>query len=174
MSESGDEIESLSSRLAAAIARVLVVLWVGGMWAVGYMAAPVLFASLDDRMLAGNIAGRLFTIIAWIGMGAALYLLGFMLARQGRAVLRRAPFWIVATMLVCVAVGYFWLQADMAALKAGLGSMDVMESAMREKFAMLHGISSAIYLAQSVLGLWLAAGICDLRLTCGQSLQERK
>ena len=159
---SDPEAESLPSRLAAALAQILLVLWLGGMWAIGYMATPVLFASLDDRMLAGNIAGRLFTLMAWIGLGAALYLLGFMLARQGRAVLRRAPFWIVATMLVCVSVGYFGLQAEMAALKADVATMDVMESAMREKFAMLHGISSAIYLAQSVLGLWLVAGMCGL------------
>ena len=61
-------------------------------------------------------------------------------------------------MFACVAFGYFGLQAEMAALKAGVGSMDVMESAARERFALLHGVSSAIYLAQRLLGVWLAAG----------------
>ncbi|MDR2260751.1 MAG: DUF4149 domain-containing protein [Azoarcus sp.] len=151
-----DEIAvSLLARVAGAFARLLVVLWVGGMWTVGYIAAPVLFDMLDDRMLAGNIAGRLFTFIAWIGMGAALYLLVFMSARRGRAVLRDRLFRVTAVMLACVAVGYFGIQAEMAALKAGVGAMDVMESAVRERFAVLHGMSSAIYLAQSVLGAWL-------------------
>jgi hypothetical protein len=149
---------SLSARAASVLARLLVTLWVGGMWTVGYIAAPILFATLDERMLAGNIAGRLFAIIAWIGIGTAAYLLVFMAARQGRALLRDSLFWVVATMLACVAVGYFGLQAEMAALKAGLGSMDVMESAARERFALLHGASSAIYLVQSVLGVWLVAG----------------
>lgn len=144
--------------IASAAARLLVTLWVGGMWAIGYLAVPALFAMLDDRMLAGNIAGRLFTYIAWIGIGTSVALLAFMAARQGRAVLRHALFWVVAAMLVCVLAG-LGLQSEMAALKAGVGSMDVMESAMRGKFAMLHGVSSTLYLAQSVLGAWLAVGM---------------
>ncbi|MDR2689094.1 MAG: DUF4149 domain-containing protein [Azoarcus sp.] len=145
--------------LAAVFARLLTTLWVGGMWSIGYIATPALFAMLDDRMLAGNIAGRLFTIIAWIGMGTAAYLLAFMAVRQGRAALRNKLFWGVVAMFACVAVGYFGLQAAMAALKAEASSMDVMESAMRERFAMLHGVSSVIYLVQSALGAWLAVGI---------------
>jgi hypothetical protein len=159
MSESAPSESALSlpARAAGVLARLLVTLWVGGMWTVGYIVAPVLFATLDERMLAGNIAGWLFAIIAWIGIGTAAYLLVFMAARQGRALLRDSLFWVVAAMLACVAVGY-GLQAEMAALKAGLGSMDVMESAAREKFTILHGISSMIYLLQSLLGLWLVTG----------------
>lgn len=149
---------SLPARFAGALARVLVALWVGGMWTVGYIAVPILFAMLDDRMLAGNIAGRFFTIMAWIGMWTAVYLLVFMFVRRGRAVLGDKLFWVIAAMLACVAVGYFGIQAEMAALKADVGSLDVMESASRSKFAILHGVSSAIYLVQSVLGIWLAAG----------------
>ncbi|MDR1229554.1 MAG: DUF4149 domain-containing protein [Azoarcus sp.] len=158
MSFISESAVSLSARFAGALARALVTLWVGGMWTVGYIAAPVLFAMLDDRMMAGNIAGRFFTVMAWIGMWTAVYLLVFMSARRGRAVLGDKLFWVTAAMLVCVAVGYFGIQAEMAALKAGAGSLDVMESASRSKFAMLHGVSSAIYLVQSVLGIWLAAG----------------
>jgi len=149
---------SLPARAAGALARVLVALWAGGMWTVGYIAAPALFAMLDDRMLAGNIAGRLFTVIAWTGMGTAVYLLAFMAVRRGRAILRDKLFWVVVAMLACVAVGYLGIQAEMAALKAGVGSLDVMESAAREKFAMLHGVSSAVYLVQSMLAAWLAVG----------------
>ncbi|MDR1462062.1 MAG: DUF4149 domain-containing protein [Azoarcus sp.] len=144
--------------LAGALARVLVALWAGGMWTVGYIAAPTLFAMLGDRVLAGNIAGQLFTVIAWIGMGTAIYLLAFMAVRWGRAVLRDKLFWVIVVMFACVAVGYFSIQAEMASLKAGLDSMDVMESAVRDKFTILHGVSSAIYLAQSVLGAWLVVG----------------
>jgi hypothetical protein len=36
-------------------------LWVGGFWAIGYLAAPMLFYNLDDRMLAGMLAGKMFT-----------------------------------------------------------------------------------------------------------------
>ncbi|MDR2091847.1 MAG: DUF4149 domain-containing protein [Azoarcus sp.] len=153
-----ENIAPLPARAAAALARVLVALWVGGMWTVGYIVVPVLFDTLGDRMLAGNIAGRFFSVMAWIGMGTAVYLLAFLAARQGRAVLRDRLSWVIVAMLVCVAVGYFGIQAGMAALKAGVGSMDIMESAARGRFALLHGVSSVIYLVQSVLGLWLAVG----------------
>lgn len=143
--------------MAAALGRLLATAWVGGMWMVGYIVAPVLFATLDSRILAGHIAGQLFSAVAYIGFCAAAYLLIFMAARQRRAVLRSAMFWIVATMLVCIAAGCI-LQMEMAALKAGLESMDVMDSAHRGRFVLLHGVSSTIYLAQSLLGAWVVAG----------------
>ncbi|MCL2161125.1 MAG: DUF4149 domain-containing protein [Betaproteobacteria bacterium] len=124
---------------------------------VGYIVTPTLFAMLDDRILAGQIAGRLFSVVAWIGFGTAVWLLGFMAVRLRRAVLRRVVFWVVVTMLICVVAGAI-LQMEMAALKAGLESMDVMESARRGQFSMLHGVASAIYLVQSLLGVWVVVG----------------
>jgi hypothetical protein len=152
------KIDTLPIRLATAVAQLLVTAWIGGMWMIGYIVTPTLFAMLDDRMLAGHIAGKLFSVIACIGAAAATYLLGFMVARQGRAVLRSALFWVVAVMLVCVAAGAV-LQMEMAALKVGLGSMDVMESAQRGRFAMLHGVASVVYLVQSLLGVWVVVGM---------------
>ncbi|MDR2881295.1 MAG: DUF4149 domain-containing protein [Azoarcus sp.] len=152
MSESG--VGSLPMRFATAATSLLVTAWVGGMWMIGYIVTPTLFAMLDDRILAGHIAGRLFSIIAWIGFGTAVWLLGFMAVRQGRAVLRSALFWVVVAMLVCVTAGYV-LQMEMAALKVEVGSMDVMESAQRGRFAMLHGVASGVYLVQSLLGVWV-------------------
>ena len=54
------------------LAGVSLVLWIGGMWAIGYIAAPVLFASLGDKQLAGMLAGKLFGVIAWVGIAAYL------------------------------------------------------------------------------------------------------
>ena len=42
--------------------------FVGGLFAIGYFTAPVLFAQLSDRTLAGNLAGTLFTLVALFGM----------------------------------------------------------------------------------------------------------
>ncbi|MCL2140894.1 MAG: DUF4149 domain-containing protein [Dehalococcoidia bacterium] len=149
--------ESLQARFVAAITQLLVTAWVGGMWMVGYIVTPTLFAMLDDRMLAGHIAGRLFSVVAWIGFGVAVWLLGFMAVRWKRVVLRSVMFWAVAAMLACVVVGGI-LQMEMAALKVGLESMDVMESARRGQFTMLHGGASVIYLVQSLLGAWVVLG----------------
>ena len=48
---------------------VAITLWVGGLWAIGYIVAPSLFAHLDDRALAGMLAGKMFTLMAYIGLG---------------------------------------------------------------------------------------------------------
>ena len=145
---------SLPARFVGVVTRLLVTAWVGGMWMVGYIVTPTLFAMLDDRMLAGHIAGRLFSVVACIGVGTAVWLLGFMAVRWKRTVLRSVLFWVVAAMLACVAVGYT-LQMEMAALKAGLESMDVMDSVQRGQFGMLHGVASVIYLVQSLMGGWV-------------------
>ncbi|NOX26610.1 MAG: DUF4149 domain-containing protein, partial [Gammaproteobacteria bacterium] len=40
--------------------RILLTLWVGGTWTVGYIVAPVLFKFLEaDRQLAGALAGEM-------------------------------------------------------------------------------------------------------------------
>jgi hypothetical protein len=72
-------------KLSEALYFILIALWVGGMWAIGYLAAPVLFASLGDRQLAGMVAGKLFALIGWVGLGSAAYLLVFLPVPLGRA-----------------------------------------------------------------------------------------
>ncbi len=140
------------SRVADHLAVLAATLWVGALWAVGYIAAPTLFGMLDDRMLAGNIAGRLFAVVGWIGLGAAVYLLLFIVLRQGVLAFRRGLFWLVAAMLALALVGQFGIQPWMAALKAEAGAGGVMDSALHTRFAALHGAASILYLLQSVCG----------------------
>jgi len=47
---------------------VLLAFWVGGIWTVGYLVAPVLFMTLPDRNVAALVAGRLFSDSAIIGL----------------------------------------------------------------------------------------------------------
>ena len=58
-------------RLAEHIYSIAITLWVGALWAIGYLAAPTLFRLLEDRPLAGRLAGEMFTYVAWLGMAAA-------------------------------------------------------------------------------------------------------
>ncbi len=140
------------SRVADHLAVLIATLWVGALWAVGYIVAPTLFGMLDDRMLAGNIAGRLFTVVGWIGLAAAVYLLLFIALRQGARAFRSGIFWLVATMLALALVEQFGIQPSMAALKAEAGAGGVMDSALSTRFAALHGTASILYLARSLLG----------------------
>ncbi|HEV7822096.1 MAG TPA: DUF4149 domain-containing protein, partial [Burkholderiales bacterium] len=53
--------------LTEAIYATALTLWIGGLWAIGYIVAPTLFYSVADRTLAGMLAGKLFTLIAYVG-----------------------------------------------------------------------------------------------------------
>ncbi|MCE1241158.1 MAG: DUF4149 domain-containing protein [Azonexaceae bacterium] len=142
-------------RVAEALYLIAITLWVGGLWVVGYLVAPVLFAHLGDRQLAGQMAGRLFTLIGWIGLGAAAYLAVFLVGRWGAAFLKRAVFWLALVMAAMAAVQLFGIQPLMEQLKLQALPREVMESVLRDRFATWHGVSSVLYLVQSLLGLWL-------------------
>lgn len=142
-------------KLSESLYLVAITLWVGGLWAIGYLAAPVLFSSLVDRQLAGMIAGKLFALIGWVGLGCAGYLLIFLLARSGSRFFRSGVFWLVLLMGLMTAASQFGIQPLMTQLKANALPREVMESVLHDRFAAWHGISSILYLMQSLLGLWL-------------------
>lgn len=138
--------------------RLLVVtVWVGSLWTIGYVVAPTLFTTLDDRILAGTIAGRLFRVEAWISVACAIILL--ILVRAFSSDIgenqRRTCIWLLFAMLACTLLGYFGLQPFMAALREASGPAGVMDSDMKMKFGLLHGAASALYLIQSLLGVAL-------------------
>lgn len=136
--------------------RVLLTLWVGGMWTVGFIVAPTLFAMLEDnRVLAGSIAGRLFTIMSYIGLVCGTLLLIAVIVQYGKAVLRQWRAWVLLLMLVIICIGEFVLQPMMAQLReAGL------QDANAVAFGRLHGVSSVLFLINSLAGLVLViAGV---------------
>lgn len=137
------------------LAAVSLVLWIGGLWAVGYIAAPVLFSSLGDKQLAGMLAGRLFAVMAWIGIAAAAYLLVHRIARDGAAALKTLFFWVVVLMLGLALAGHFGVQPVIQSLKGQAMPHAAMQSVFADRFARWHGISSILYLIQSALGLLL-------------------
>ncbi|HYD81879.1 MAG TPA: DUF4149 domain-containing protein [Paucimonas sp.] len=137
-------------------ARLLIAtLWCGSLWTIGYLAAPALFASLSDRVLAGTIAGTLFRIEAWLSLVAGILLIALNKAPPRDAARERRRLLLIVAMLACTLIGYFGLQPFMAALRESAGADGVMASDMRMRFGILHGISSVFYLAESLL----AAGL---------------
>ena len=123
-------------------------LWAGSLWTVGYLIAPTLFATLFDRVLAGTVAASMFRSEAWLSIACALAMLVLLvLARELDAKRRRLLVVLVVAMLVGTLVVHFGLQPLMAELRTG----PVMEPAVRTRFGILHGVSSVIYLVQSVL-----------------------
>ncbi len=140
----------------SALYNVAVALWVGGLLAMGYLVAPLLFSQLADRSLAGSVAGTMFSAMAWVGLACGSYLLLFVLAGKGWRAIQSGVFWIVLLMLALTATGHFGVQPILAQLKADALPRQVMESALRDRFSTWHGVSSALYLVQSLLGVALA------------------
>ncbi len=134
---------------------VLLTLWVGGLWVTGYMVAPLLFSSLPDRMLAGMLAGKMFAAISWVGFVCGIYLLIDSANRSGTSALKEGFFWAVLLMLVLTAAGHFGIQPVIEHLKEEAMPRDVMQSVFQDRFRTWHGISSVVYLVESVLGLYL-------------------
>ena len=144
------------NKLPEALSLIAVTLWVGGLWAIGYLAAPALFSALPgDRALAGVLAGRMFTLMAYVGMVCAAYLTVFRFSRFGVAAFRQGALWIVVLMLVLTLAGHFGIQPLMVALKEQALPLDVMNSVFKDRFAAWHGVSSILYLIQSLLGMVL-------------------
>ena len=139
----------------SALYSIAATLWVGGLFAIGYLAAPVLFSQLADRSVAGTVAGAMFSAIAWVGLACGTYLMLFILVGKGWRAIQSGVFWIVLLMLALTVAGHFGVQPILAQLKADALPRQVMESALRDRFSTWHGVSSALYLVQSLLGIAL-------------------
>jgi hypothetical protein len=139
---------------------IAITLWVGGLWTVGFVVAPVLFATLPERAVAGALAGKLFGLMAYIAIVCAVYLLLFRLGRFGGSSFRQAVFWIIVLMLGLAVAGEFGVQPILAGLKHQALTKEVAESVLRDRFAAWHGIASVLFVIESVLGavlVWLHA-----------------
>ena len=141
--------------IADALQSISVTLWAGALWVVGFMVAPLLFAQLPDRALAGIFAGRLFTIVAWTGIACAAYLLVYRLSRHGPACLKQAVFWIVLAMLALVLAGTFGVQPVLEGLRAKARARELAESVLLDRFMTWHGVASVLYIIQAVLAVAL-------------------
>lgn len=136
--------------------RILLTLWVGGMWAVGYIVAPTLFSMLE-KTVAGNVAGQLFTIMSYVGLVCGTLLIIGTVNRFGAQVTQHWVFWVLIVMVVVILIGQFVLQPMMAELKA-TGITDLN----RSEFGKLHGIASVLFLINSLLGLALVVNVARI------------
>ncbi|HEU4459055.1 MAG TPA: DUF4149 domain-containing protein [Methylibium sp.] len=138
--------------LAERARRSLPGLWAGLMLAIGFVAAPTLFALLD-RAAAGRVASRLFAIeaTASIVLCVVLALLERGRAARGAAAGEgsrvTAELMLVLGALFCTVLGHHAIQPMMDAARAGQGAFS---------FGVLHGVSSALYAVKLLLVATLA------------------
>lgn len=133
-------------------------LWVGSFITIGFLVVPVLFSNLGDRQVAGMIAANLFKTTAYIGVASSVFLMVMAnyLVRQGDNHYRIVR-WILLGMLSCTVGAAFIIIPWMDSLRdqALYSGLSVRESTYATLFARLHGLSSATFMIQSVLGLAL-------------------
>jgi hypothetical protein len=133
---------------------LIVTFWVGGLWITGLIAS-ILFDTINDRQLAGNVAGQLFEVVSYIGLASGLLLLVLRFIAFGLPSVKQRYVWIIMSMVLLILVGYFGVQSHLAQLKENAYPVEVMQSAYAGQFAAWHGVSGVIYLIECLLGAML-------------------
>lgn len=139
----------LKTFIIPALERILLTLWVGGLWITGFVVAPTLFATLPSTALAGDVAAALFSGLSRIGLvcGAVLLVLGIL---QGGWRVRRWRILLLVCMLLLVVAGEYVL-APM------IGEMRSAGQVATERFGRLHWLATALFGINCLLGLALVA-----------------
>ena len=137
--------------MLARVNLIVITLWVGALWMTG-LTAYVLFDSMQDKQLAGSLAGKLFTIVSYIGMVSAFYLLIQRLLDYGTGALKQSYFWAVFFMLLLILAGHFGIQPILAQLKIDALANNITQTVFADRFKTWHGVASVAYLAQCLLG----------------------
>lgn len=133
---------------------LIVALWAGALWMTG-LAAYILFDTLPDRQLAGNLAGKLFTVVSYIGLASALYLLAHQWLTLGKGALHNSFFKIILLMLLLTLIGHFGIQAILQNLKTQALPLEVMKSSHASQFGMWHGIAGLLYALECILAIFM-------------------
>lgn len=133
----------------------MLVAWVGSLLSLGTIAAPVLFTALEDKQLAGLLAGKMFVVGAWVGIVAGVYLLIYCFVRDGARAFKTWFFWLVLIMWLLTLAGHFGIQPILQNLKHQALPLAVMQSVFADRFSQWHGISRILWIIQALLGVIL-------------------
>jgi len=135
---------------------LLSAVWLGIVLCVAAFAAPAAFAVLE-RADAGRFVGRLFAMEAAASLALAmlLILIERRLTRDEPKAIT-AEFLLAAGALFCTVAGYYALQPQMEAARAGQGSLS---------FGALHALSSGFFAFKGLLLIALAWRASAPRLT---------
>ncbi len=132
--------------------KILLSIWVGGMWVIGYLVAPFLFSKLSETALAGYLAGELIKTISLIGVAVLLSIFIRLVWQLNTNCFRHWLFWCVSAALGLLLLNVLIVYPEMAALKIAGIENGTQQS---ENFNRLHGVSALIYLLVSIAGLFM-------------------
>jgi len=142
---------------------VALVVWVGGLITIGSIVAPSAFAVLGagSAPLAATMVGEVLRRFHLVGYVAAAVLLGTLLLMK--VVGPRPPGFgcrlvLVGAMLLTTLVSGFWLDPQVAAVRAGAGvpiNTLAANDDRRVRFGWLHGLSTTLMAVTTLGGLVL-------------------
>ena len=149
------------------VALLTLVIWVGGLLALGAIAAPSIFAVLaitqpdDGRMLAGALFGEMLRRFHLVSYGAGALLLGTLILRRVLGPRPRRFAWragLATVMLAASACSGLVVATRIAGIQAESASplrAFRWTTPRRVEFGRLHGLSTALQLVPLVGGLML-------------------
>lgn len=132
--------------------RLFLTFWVGSLWAIGYIAVPMAFATFDTE-LAGDYAASLFVAVHVIGLLNGVMLIGAKLFSDRLLAIRSWRFWILVVMFVISLFFILFLHPEMTTIKVVEDWR--LDSLMLDRFDTLHLLGQNLYLMLSILGLLL-------------------
>jgi len=135
------------------LAVITATFWIGGLWVLGIVAYE-LFKIIPEAQLAGNIAGELFKMMAFVGMASSIYLLIQRVYQYGTNALKQGFFWLILLMLILILVSHLGINPLVEKFKLEAMPKDVMESVFADRFSTWHGISNIAYLLECFLGIF--------------------
>lgn len=138
-----------------ALERILLTIWVGAIWTVGFFVVPTLFTVMENRHAAGDVAARLFSHLNIIGLIAGGILLIVWLFKTATPWQRNAGIWILVAMLAITLIMEFVVAPQLMQLRLVAGDELVSDTPLRQSFAKLHVTSSVLFSINGVLGLIL-------------------
>ena len=146
------------------VERVLLTLWVGGMWILGFLVAPTLFAVLESRHTAGMLVGGLLSLISHLGLVCGVVLLVGLLVQAGSRTFKHWRIWVLISMLLFLVIGEYGLAPQMIKLRNIAGEEIHEGSQEHYQFAILHGVASGLYFLNCLLGMVLVLSGLQRRL----------
>jgi hypothetical protein len=134
------------------LCRLLAALWWGGLSALAFVAVPVIFATVGDKAVAGQIAARIFDAQSYWTLTLGLLLL--LVERADPLCRARGLGRVLVFALLAVVVNH-WLVSPLIVTARATGG----------NLALWHGVGSALIALQFAAGTWV-----NWRLSSRQSL----
>ena len=143
-------MENLFNKLSFVITSV----WVGSLWSM-LMVTSVLFNKIPSTYIAGALASDMFKFINYFGLFASGIIIFAGFKSYGLRVMKKAFLWITLFILLLVIISFFGIHPLLETLKVEALPREVMESVFADRYSSWHGIASAGYLLQCILGILL-------------------